>query len=137
MRIKLVVISGAVLVLTAGTGAAYAVVGQTSVSPTVTGNVLPIDDNHSSATRPEPGDDRGRATAEPGDDRGAATAEPGDDRGRATAEPGDDRTRGRGTDDTTAGPTRSAGPTAAVPATAASPSSSDDHGRGHDGPGHH
>jgi hypothetical protein len=170
MHIKLALITGAVLVLTAGTGAAYAVVGHTSVNPTVSGNVLPIDDNHSSTPRPEagddrlrataepgddrahattepgddrstataePGDDRGRATAEPGDDRGRATAEPGDDRSRATAEPGDDRNRGSGTDDATAASRRTTGSLTASPATAATPTTPDDHGRGHDGAGHH
>ena len=138
MRIKLVVATAAAVVLTAGTGAAaYAVVGQTTVSPTVTGNDLPIDDNHSSppSTRtPQPGDDHGRAAepgddhgraAEPGDDRGdddAATAprtpEAGDDRGAST-EPGDDRGRGTGTDDATSQAVSDdhggrAGPTAAT-----------------------
>jgi hypothetical protein len=124
MRIKLAIISGAILVLTTGTGAAYAVVGHTTVSPTVTGNVLPLDDNHSSRAGLEPGDDRGgqsstgaSRTTEPGDDRGAATTEPGDDRGSVTTEPGDDRgataepgdDRGRGTDDATAAPSRNGG----------------------------
>jgi hypothetical protein len=82
MRIKLVVITGAAILLTAGTGAAYAVVAPDTVNPTVTGNHLPIDDNHSPVvpTRTtEPGEDRGSAV-EPGDDRGSAV-EPRDDRG--------------------------------------------------------
>ena len=128
MRIRLAIVSGAVLVLTAGTGAAYAVVGHSTVSPTVTGNVLPLDDNHSSTTARQSGDDRGgrpstaaSPTTEAGDDRGAATAEPADDRGAATAEPGDDRNRGRGTDDATTAPTRTG---------------VDDSGHGRDGAGH-
>jgi hypothetical protein len=167
MRIKLAIISGAVLVLTVGTGAAYATVGHTTVNPTVTGNVLPIDDNHTSRAGLEPGDDRGAhastpasPTAESGDDRGAASVEPGDDRGAATAEPGDDRNRGRGTDDTTTGPGRNGGTIGSgagsggstnghgsddsaarlTPgATNASVTVSDDHdhGRGRDGAGHH
>jgi hypothetical protein len=164
MHIKLALVTGAVIVLTAGTGAAYAVVGHTSVSPTVTGNVLPIDDNHSSTPRPEagddsahattepgddrgtattePGDDRGHATAEPGDDRGRAATEPGDDRGHAAAEPGDDRNQGSGSDDATTasrrvGRTPTASPAAAASPTTSSPATSDDRGRGHDGAGHH
>ena len=120
MRVKVAIMSGAVLVLTAGTGAAYAVVGHSSVSPTVTGNTLPIDNNHSSTAH--------RSTAP----RSTAHREPGDDRGRAV-EPGDDRTEERGTDDP-AGSTDSA---SAAPATAASPSTAEDHHRGQDGPGHH
>lgn len=63
MRIKLAVVSGAAVVLLAGAGAAYAVVDRTAVSPTETGNVLPIDSNHrstvhSSTVHPRPGDDR-------------------------------------------------------------------------------
>ena len=108
MRIKLAVASGAALVLLAGTGAAYAVVGQTSESPTVTGNVLPIDDNHRTTAHPEPGDDRGRATTEPGDDRGGAS------RGRP----------------------RGATATSAPATTAAAGTTAEDH-RGHDGSGHH
>src|SRR5690348_13164399 len=92
VRLKLAVATGAALLLMAGTGAAaYAVVGHETVSPTIAGNNLPIDDNHSPTVTPrtpEPGDDHGR-TSEPGDDHGR-TAEPGDDRGSAT-EPGDDR----------------------------------------------
>jgi len=65
MRVKVAIISGAALVLMAGTGAAYAVVGHSSVSPTVTGNTLPIDNNHSSA-HSEPGDDHGRGQDGPG-----------------------------------------------------------------------
>jgi hypothetical protein len=58
VRIKLAVVAGAAVVLTAGTGAAaYAVVGHSSVNPTVTGNVLPIDDNHS-PDPPSPGGHR-------------------------------------------------------------------------------
>jgi hypothetical protein len=81
MRIRLAVAAGAAAVLTAGTGAAaYAVVGHSTVSPTVTGNDLPIDDNHSptpTSRSPQPRDDRGGektpATGthvEPGDDHG-------------------------------------------------------------------
>jgi hypothetical protein len=58
MRIRLAVVSGGAVVLLAGAGAAYAVVDRTAVSPTETGNVLPIDSNHRSTARPEPGDDR-------------------------------------------------------------------------------
>jgi len=62
MRIKLALVTGAAVLLTAGTGAvAYAVVGHETVSPTITGNDLPIDDNHSptvTARTTEPGDDR-------------------------------------------------------------------------------
>ena len=166
MRIKLAIISGAALVLTVGTGAAYAAVGQTTGSPTVAGNVLPIDDNHSSKAGLNPSDDRGgqRSTGastagEPGDDRGGATVEPGDDRGAATAEPGDDRGRGRGVDDRTTGASRSgdtlgsstassvssdghgsddpAGSTTAAVAATASVVHSDDHGRGDAAAGHH
>jgi hypothetical protein len=118
MRIGLV-ITGVAVILMAGTGAAYAVVGNATVSPTVSGNVLPIDDNHSPDARQtepgddhgglapavgspttEPGDDRGGLSPEPGDDRGGLTPEPGDDRGGVTPEPGDDRNRGQATDDT-------------------------------------
>ena len=122
MRIKLVVATAAAVVLTAGTGAAaYAVVGQTTVSPTVTGNDLPIDDNHSSppSTRtPQPGDDHGRA-AEPGDDRGndgAATA-PARRSPATTAAPPRSRGRpGRGTGPTTRPRRRCPTTTAAGPA---------------------
>ena len=76
MRGKVAIISAAVVVLTTGTGAACAVVGHSTVSPTVTGNTLPIDNNHSSA-HSEPGDDRGVATAEPGDDHGRGQDGPG------------------------------------------------------------
>jgi len=85
VRLKLAVATGAALFLMAGTGAAaYAVVGHETVSPTIAGNNLPIDDNHSPTITP--------GTPEPGDDHGT-TVEPGDDHGR-TAEPGDDRTTG-------------------------------------------
>src|SRR4051794_26797552 len=47
MRIKLAIVTGvAAVVLGTGT-AAYAVVAQGWMNPTTTGNVLPIDDNHS------------------------------------------------------------------------------------------
>jgi hypothetical protein len=85
MRIKLAVAAAAAAALTAGTGAAaYAVVGHSTVSPTVAGNDQPIDDNHSPvpSSRPlEPGDDRGEAT----------TTAPPEDRGH-----GGDRGGGRG-----------------------------------------
>lgn len=102
--------------------AAYAVVAQGWTDPTTTGNVLPIDDNHSPIApiitttedhrpSPERGDDRSIPTTAPAeitetstDDHGRGP-EPGDDRGDAvstspsgasgTAAPGDDRGRGR------------------------------------------
>jgi len=118
VRITLALATGAALVVLGTGGAAYAVVAEGSVNPTTSGNVLPIDDNHSPITTtaddhgrsPEPGDDRGGVTSgtattgtaatvttnddhgrspEPGDDRGTA-ARPGDDHG-AAVEPGDDR----------------------------------------------
>ena len=134
MRMKLAIATGAAAVVL-GTGtAAYAVVTEGWMNPTTTGNVLPIDDNHSptttSPTHPvspvattapsarsddhgreaEPGDDHGRE-AEPGDDHGGrSTAAPSgaatsaDDHGREP-EPGDDGGRSRSTDDATHGGT--------------------------------
>lgn len=150
MRIKLALVTGAAVLLTAGTGAAaYAVVGQETVSPTITGNDLPIDDNHSptvTARTTEPGDDRGTAVA-PGDDRGT-TAEPGDDRGGA--EPGDDRGGFEPGDDRSTGVDDGARHGGSTGTTA--PATADDHGGsggsggsgsghgghgGDDGSGHH
>jgi hypothetical protein len=165
MRIRLV-IAGAAVVLTAGTGAAYAAVGTTTtVSPTVAGNVLPVNHNHSPTVRPtEPGDDRGAdATMEPGDDHGGqspataspstepgddrgVTPEPGDDRGGISPEAGDDRNRGQGSDDATtaAGSTSGRGSddsvqlSSAVAGSSASGTGSDDRSRGGEsGSGHH
>lgn len=98
MRSKLALATVTALAVVGGTGAtAYAVATQGWVNPTRTGNVLPIDDNHSpippAATTT---DDHGRR-AEPGEDRrggtttpATRTATPTDDHGPAP-EPGDDR----------------------------------------------
>ena len=136
MRIRLAIVTGAAALLTTGTGvAAYAVVGHETISPTVAGNDLPIDDNHSpvvTVRTAEPGDDRGR-TVEPGDDRGR-TVEPGDDRGGAV-EPGDDR--GGAVEpggDRTTGVDDGARHGAATPTSATTP---DDHGGRSGGSGGH
>lgn len=138
MRIKLAIATGiAAVILGTGT-AAYAVVAQGWMNPTTTGNVLPIDDNHSPVSpvattvtgtttddhgrEPEPGDDRG------GDRGGASTAAtsrvatPSDDRGREP-EPGDDR----------------GGASAATTTPTGTLTAGDDHGHGRggdDGAGH-
>ena len=131
MRITLALATGAALVVLGTGGAAYAVVAEGSVNPTTSGNVLPIDDNHSPITTA--GDDHGRSP-EPGDDRAAAlttgtptTVTTSDDHGRAT-EPGDDR--------------GGAAPAATTAGTTTPGTTTDDHGRGRrggvdDGAGHH
>lgn len=148
MRIKLAIATGvAAVVLGSGT-AAYAVVAQGWMNPTSTGNVLPIDDNHSPVSPVSPAattsttspavatDDHGREP-EPGDDRGGAAATSGrvatstDDRGRE-AEPGDDR------GGNSAAPT-SRTTTPAGTATNDTATTGDDRGRGRggdDGAGH-
>jgi hypothetical protein len=137
MRIKLAVAAAAAVTVVGGTGAAaYAVVGHSTVSPTVAGNDLPIDDNHSpvpTSRSAEPGDDRGRDGAP----ASGATAEPGDDHG-AAVEPGDDRGRGRGTDDVTPEPGDDhGGRGSAIPTTTAAPVPTPDRsgGSGGSGPG--
>jgi hypothetical protein len=65
MRIRPAVVSGAAVVLLAGAGAAYAVVDQTAVSPTETGNVLPIDSNHRATAHSGLGDDRSGSSTGP------------------------------------------------------------------------
>jgi hypothetical protein len=130
MRIKLALVTGAALVVLGTGGAAYAVVAEGSVNPTTTGNVLPIDDNHSPITTTS--DDRGRSP-EPGDDRGGATTTgtvatgtTGDDHGRSV-EPGDDRVGGVPTTRTGTAATTTATTTAA---------GTDDHGRTEPGDDH-
>jgi uncharacterized membrane protein YgcG len=131
MRIKLAVVAAAAVTVVGGTGAAaYAVVGHSTVSPTVAGNDLPIDDNHSPVptSRPaEPGDDRGR-------DGAPATVEPGDDHGTG-AEPGDDRGPGRGTDDVTPEPGDDRGGRGPAATTTAVPVRTPDRSGGSGGPG--
>lgn len=122
LRHKVPAVVGSAVLLTIGTGAAaYALVCQTTASPTQAGNDAPLDDNHAPiATRsPEPGDDHGidpTASAPAIAPAGAATTEPADDKAvHASTEPGDDhgggRTSGKGRDDATAEPTHSSVPT--------------------------
>ena len=164
MRIKLAIATGAVAVVLGTATAAYAVVAQGWMNPTTTGNVLPIDDNHSpvgpvppAATpvtaastssadghggEPQPGDDR---SDDPGQDHGQDHGQdPGRDHGGVapattsrTATATGDRGREPEPGDDRGGPSTSTPAPAPASQAAATPSDDRGRGRGGDDPGGH